>query len=109
MGLLSGAVAATRFGVVARPTEIDFDSAAFREITPGSEVRRRVGFLPFEPGAPYEVGAARFAFRVRVDTVKPDPTAVRERVRGLIQAELEATGSAFVGDEALAVLAAHVL
>ncbi len=97
MGLLSGSVSVTRFNVPSRPEEPDFESARFFEIQPGSEVKERVGFIPMEPGAPYQVGNSRFAFRVRVDKLSPDPTAVRERLKELIQTELEATGAPYVG------------
>lgn len=96
MGLLSGAVSVTRFNVPARPEEIDFEQAAFRAIAPGSEVRESVGFVPYEPGAEYEVGAGSWAFRVRIDKLRPDPTAVRERTKQLVAAELEASGDAYV-------------
>ena len=97
MGLLSGAASVTRFNLPVRPQEIDFDEAAFRAIAPGSEVRESVGFVPVEPEADYRVGAARWAFRVRVDRLRADPTTVRERVKQLVAAELEATGAPFVG------------
>lgn len=97
MGLISGAASVTRFRLVSRPDEPDFDRARFREIEPGSELRESVGFLPYEPGEPYRVGDSRWFFRLRVDRVRPDPTAVRERVRQLAAAEREATGADFVG------------
>ncbi|HEX2165222.1 MAG TPA: hypothetical protein VHM02_14855 [Thermoanaerobaculia bacterium] len=97
MGLLSGSASVTRFAVTARPPEPDFDSAAFHAIAPGSEVRESIGFVPFELGAPYQVGNARWAFRVRIDRLRPDPTAVGERVKQLLAAEMEATGAPFVG------------
>lgn len=98
MGLLSGSASVARFQVTARPAEPDFESAAFRAIAPGSEVRESIGFVPFELGAPYRVGNARWAFRVRVDRLRPDPTAVRERLQQLLAAEMEA-GAPFVGRE----------
>ncbi len=88
MGLLTGAVSVTRFNVVNMPAEIDFEQASFQEIPPGSEVRESQGFVPMEPGEPYEVGAARYAFRVRIDRLRPDPVAVRERLRELIREEV---------------------
>lgn len=96
MGLLTGSMSVTRFHAAA-PPEPDFERAAFREIPPGSEVRESVGFVPYEPEAPYEVGARRWAFRVRVDTLRPDPTAVRERVKELVRTEMEMTGAPSVG------------
>jgi len=97
MGILSGTVACTRFNAAAPAAGPDFDAVAFRAIEPGSEVRERAGVIPFEPGAPYEIGKGRYAFRVRVDRRRPDPTAVRERLRELLAAEREATGAPFVG------------
>lgn len=97
MGLLTGSASITRFNVHTLPEAPDFESARFVEIQPGSEVRERVGFVPIEPDAPYEVGTRRYAFRVRIDKVRPDPTAVGERVKQLIRTELDLTGSTFVG------------
>lgn len=97
MGLLTGPASLTRFNIVSLPPELDFEAARFMEIQPGSEVRERSGFVPIEPEAPYEVGAQRFAFRVRIDKLSPDPTAVRERLKQLIRSEIELTGAEFVG------------
>ena len=96
MGLLSGSVAVSRFTVSPVPEELDFDSQAFREIEPGSEVRESIGFVPFEPEAPYQAGERRWFFRVRIDKVTPDPTAVQERVKEMVKAELD-QGFEFVG------------
>ena len=92
MGLLTGSVSVTRYSVVSRPDKPDFEAGAFREIDPSSEVRESRGFIPFDLGTPYEVGHRRWAFRVRVDVVKPDPTLLRERVRQLVQVELDEGG-----------------
>ncbi|MEM7353493.1 MAG: hypothetical protein AAF657_22035 [Acidobacteriota bacterium] len=89
----------TRFNVAPFADEPDFEAARFVEIAPGSEVREQVGFIPMEPEAPYEVGARRWAFRVRIDKLKPDPTAVKERVKQLVRVELETTGAQFVGSK----------
>lgn len=98
MGLISGAVSVTRYRVPVRPVELEFDGpAAFREIPAGSEVRESIGFVPYEPGAEYRAGAARWAFRVRIDRLRADPVMVRERVKELVAAELEATGKPYVG------------
>ena len=97
MGLLSGTVAVTRFNVVVPAEGPDFERARFWEIEPGSEVRERIGFVPFDLDAPYEVGKGRYAFRVRIDRVRPDATAVKERLKELMKAEAEATGRPFVG------------
>ncbi|MEM9291720.1 MAG: hypothetical protein AAGD01_08570 [Acidobacteriota bacterium] len=99
MPLMSGSIACTRYRVQSCPSEPTFDDYAFREIPPGSEVRDRAGFVPMEPEAPYEIGARRFAFRVRVDTVRPDATAVRERLQQLVRTELETSGLPFVGSK----------
>ncbi len=97
MGLLSATVAVTRFNVVVPPEGPDFERARFWEIEPGSEVRERMGFVPFELDAPWEVGQGRYVFRMRIDRIRPDATAVKERLRELIRGEMEATGKTFVG------------
>ena len=97
MGLLSGSISVTRFTVSSTPDEPDFEQVPFRGIQPGSEVRESQGFVPFEPEAPYQVGHRRYAFRVRIDKVKPDPTLLRERVAELVRTEMESTGAAYVG------------
>lgn len=99
MGLLSGTVAVTRFSVVVPPEGPDFERARFWEIEPGSEVRERMGVVPYELEAPYEVAKGRYAFRVRIDRIRPDATAVKERLRELIKTEMEATGKTFVGSK----------
>ena len=96
MGLLSGSVSISRFNVTKVPTKPDFEKAGFREIEPGSEVRLSRGFVPIEPGEPYKFGHKRWAFRVRIDRLRPDPTTVRERYRALIRTELDA-GAEYVG------------
>jgi hypothetical protein len=100
MGILSGTVSVTRYNVAVPQGGPDFERARFHEIEPGSEVRERAGFVPFELDAPYEVGKGRYAFRVRIDRLRPDATAVRERVRELAKVEMEATGAPFVGAKA---------
>ncbi len=97
MGLLSGSISVTRFNVVVPPEGPDFERIQFWAIDPGSEVRERIGVIPFEIEAPYEVGQGRYAFRVRIDRIRADATAVKERLRELIKAEMEATGRPFVG------------
>ncbi|MCU0293100.1 MAG: hypothetical protein MUF10_14085 [Thermoanaerobaculaceae bacterium] len=97
MGLLSGTASVTRFAVGQRPPEPDFERWAFEEIQPGAEVRERVGFVPFEPGAVYRIGHERWAFRVRCDVVRPDGGAVRERLAQLVATEKEQTGADSVG------------
>lgn len=97
MGLLSGTVAVTRFNVAVPAEGPDFERARFWEIEPGSEVRERMGFVPFELDAPWEVAQGRYVFRLRIDRIRPDATAVKERLRELIRGEMEATGKTFVG------------
>jgi hypothetical protein len=97
MGLLSGTVAVTRFNVAVPLEGPDFERARFWEIEPGSEVRERIGFVPFDLDAPYEVAKGRYAFRVRIDRVRPDATAVKERLKELLKTEMESTGRSFVG------------
>jgi hypothetical protein len=99
MGLLSGTVSVTRFNVMVPPEGPDFERARFWAIDPGSEVRERMGFVPFEIDAPYEVGSRRWVFRVRIDKIQPDPTAVKERIRELIKTEMETSGRPFVGSK----------
>src|SRR6478672_429686 len=97
MGLLSGTVAVTRFNVAVPAEGPDFERARFWEIEPGSEVRERMGFVPFELDAPWEVAQGRYVFRMRIDRIRPDATAVKERLRELIRGEMESTGKTFVG------------
>jgi hypothetical protein len=97
MGLLSSSVSVTRFNVVIPPQGPDFERIQFWAIDPGSEVRERIGIVPFEIDAPFEVGQGRYVFRVRIDRIRADSTAVKERVKELIKAEMEATGRPFVG------------
>lgn len=97
MGLLSGTVAVTRFNVAVPQEGPDFERARFWEIEPGSEVRERIGIIPFELDSPYEVAQGRYVFRVRVDRIRPDATAVKERMKELIKVEMETTGKPFVG------------
>lgn len=92
MPILTGSASLTRFNIPLQTDEIDFDEQAFREILPGSQIRESIGFVPFEPGAEYRVGNDRFAFRVRIDKLAPDPTVLRERLRTLIATELETSG-----------------
>lgn len=97
MGLLTGSASITRYHAFGPVDGPDFELERFIEIQPGSEVRERIGFIPFEPEAPYEVGARRYAFRVRIDKLRPDPTAVKERLKQLIHTEIETTDATFVG------------
>ena len=97
MGLLTGSVSLTRFAVAGAPEEPEFDALRFAPLRPGSEHPESVGFLPFESGAPFRVGNRRHAFRIRIDRLRPDATAVAERLRELVTAELAASGLAFLG------------
>ncbi len=99
MGLLSSAVSITRFNAVVPPEGPDFERTQFWAIEPGSEVRERMGFVPFEIEAPYEAAKGRYVFRMRIDKIRPDATAVKERLKELIKAEMESTGKPFVGSK----------
>jgi len=92
MGLVSGSLSVSRFEVVARPAEPDFETLAFEPLPPGSERRESLGFVPFEPDAPHRVAHDLWAFRIRFDRVRPDPTAVAERLRAYERSETDATG-----------------
>jgi hypothetical protein len=96
MGLLSGPLAAARFRIVSRPDSPDFEQRAFYAIVPGTEQRESTGFVAMLPGAPWEVGAQRFVFRIRYDKLRPDPTLVRERVAELVAVEMEQSPDGFV-------------
>lgn len=99
MGLLSSTVSITRFNVAVPPEGPDFERAQFWAIEPGSEVRERIGLIPFEIEAPYEAAQGRWAFRVRIDRIRPDATGANERLKELVKAEIEATGKPFVGSK----------
>jgi hypothetical protein len=99
MGLLSGTVSVTRFTVAIPAEGPDFERARFWAIDPGSDVRERMGFIPFEIDAPWEVGSRRWVFRVRIDRIRPDGTALKERIKELVKSEMEATGAPFVGSK----------
>jgi hypothetical protein len=96
MSLLSGAVSLSRFYVLRRPAVPDFDQARFEPIDRESEERMSSGFSPFRPGSDYRIGDERWAFRIRIDRLRPDATRIRERLRELIRDELDA-GEADVG------------
>ena len=116
MGLLSGSLSVSRFNVTKLPKTVDFDQAAFQEIDPNSEVRYSQGFVPMEIDEPYEVGAKRWAFRVRMDRLRADPTLLRERFRELVRADIDA-GAQFISakrrrelrEQAESELTAHTL
>jgi len=82
MGFLSGNIACTRFKVVTLPETVAFDAAAFRLIQPGSSLTESNGFMPFEIDESYEIGAGRYAFRVRMDKINVDGTLRKERRSG---------------------------
>lgn len=92
MPLSNGSVSCVRYNVGAMPEEPDFDRIPFQSITPGSTVRERAGFTPFEIEAPYQVANDAWAFRVRVDKITVDANQVRERLKELIKAETENAG-----------------
>jgi hypothetical protein len=97
MGFLSSSISVTRFNVAVPPEGPDFERIQFWEIDPSSEVRERIGTIPFEIEAPYEVGQGRYAFRIRIDRIRADATAVKERLKELVKTEMETTGRPFVG------------
>ena len=92
MGLLSGAVSAMRFNVLTMPEEVDFQLLPFQAIAPGSLLRERSGFVPFEPGAEYEISSGVWAFRVRIDKIQLDSTQIQERLKELVKVEEEQVG-----------------
>lgn len=92
MGLVSGSLSVSRFEVVARPAEPDFEALAFEPLPPGTERRESQGFVPLEPEAPYRIAHDLWAFRIRFDRVRPDPTAVAERLRAYERSETDGTG-----------------
>lgn len=92
MGLLNGAVSCIRFNVLAMPEELDFSLIPFHAIAPGSLLRERSGFVPYEPGADFEIGTGVWAFRVRIDKIQLDSTLIQERLKELIQVEEEQVG-----------------
>lgn len=93
MGLISGSAACTRFNVIAmQHDELNFDLIPFRPIQPQSNLREQEGFIPFEPDEPFEIGARRWAFRVRIDKVTFDSTLVGEMVKRMVKEETEAVG-----------------
>ena len=92
MGLISGSVSCTRFNVVSLPDNPQFDLVPFRGISPGSSLREKEGFQPYEPDEPYEFGTRRWAFRVRIDKVSLDATTIKEMVMDMVKAETDAVG-----------------
>lgn len=92
MGLLSGSASCMRFNLTSMPETPQFDLLPFRPITPGGSIREREGFIPFEPGEPYDWGPRGWAFRVRIDKVHLDNTVISERLKELIKAESETVG-----------------
>lgn len=96
MGLLTGSVSVTRFKAPSHVDETTFESHSFREIDLASEVKESIGFIPFEPEAPYQVGAGRVAFRLRIDRRRADAVQVRERLKLLVATEMESTGAPYV-------------
>jgi hypothetical protein len=96
-GFLGKSMSVTRFSVIIPGGEPDFERARFFAIEPGSEVRERIGLLPFDLDSEWKIGSDRYAFRLRVDKIRPDPTSVKERLRELIKTEMSETGKPFVG------------
>lgn len=92
MGLLAGPVSCIRFNVTAMPEEMDFNLFPFHGIQPGSSLRERAGFTPFQVDGDFELSHDRWAFRVRIDKVMIDTTTLKERLRELIKIEEDAVG-----------------
>ena len=96
MGLVTGSISLTRFKAPAHIDETTFENHPFKDIDLASEVKESIGFIPFEPEAPYQIGTGRVAFRLRIDRRKADSVQVRERHKQLLLTEMEATGAPFV-------------
>ena len=96
MGLLTGSINLTRMKVPSTIDETAFTRLEFKDIDLASEVKESVGFLPFEPEAPYVISAGRLAFRLRIDRRRADAVQVRERTKQLQAVEMESTGAPFV-------------
>ena len=99
MGLLTGSVSVTRFKVPPTIDDDAFGRLAFRDIDLASEVKESIGFLTFEPGSPYRIGANRLAFRLRIDRRRADSVQLRDRHKQLLQIEMESTGAPYVGSQ----------
>ncbi len=92
MGLVAGSLSVSRFELVSRLAEYDFDALGFEPLPAATERRESIGFVPMEPDAPYRVGHDLWAFRIRFDRVRPDPTAVAERLHAYERGESRADG-----------------
>lgn len=92
MGLMTGSIACTRFSVVSAPEELDFEAVPFRALQAGSNIRESTGFIPYEPGADYQIANRQWAFRIRLDQKKVDRNQHQERLRELIKIEHEQVG-----------------
>lgn len=92
MGLLSGTLSCTRMNVVAAPERVEFQTQPFRSLQKGSSLTQSQGFIPFELDEPFDVWPGGAAFRVRIDTLIPDATLLRERLKELVKIETEQVG-----------------
>lgn len=92
MGFVSGSMKSTRFTVTSSPPAPDFEACRFTEIEPGSNIREKCGFLPFdsyEDGTPhYQIESGTFAFRFRTDTVVIDQGLLKEKMAQQIKLDL---------------------
>ena len=104
MGLLTGSISVTRFKAPSHIDETTFENHSFKEIDLASEVKESVGFIPFEPEAPFQVGAGRVAFRLRIDRRRADAVQLRERHKQLVMTELESSGARYVPSQRRAEL-----
>ena len=71
--------------VVSAPEKLELEKLSFRALQPGTQLTQSEGFIPFELEESYEIGAGNFAFRIRIDTLKADPTLLKERIKELIK------------------------
>jgi len=92
MSLQNGAISCTRLNIISKPVIVDFSPFEFKELQPGSAIRERAGFLPYELGEEYLIGHEKWGFRVRMDKVTPDSTLLKERYRALLKTEEEQVG-----------------
>lgn len=92
MSLLNGSASCTRLSVVGPMDEPQFDEQAFQTLRPGSAIKERAGFLPMETGDEYKMGEGQYAFRLRIDRIRPNSIMVKERWFQLLKVEEEEVG-----------------
>lgn len=103
MPLLKGSVSVAPFQILEMTTaEPDFEAARFEPIEEGSEVRMSSGFVPMAQAIDdgttgpdlYRFGTKRWVARYRMDELKADPGALKDRIAELIREEFEAGADA---------------